>query len=303
MQAAFLNLDNALAGQPALRECARQKNARLVEAADLGPAFRLWARPGSLQGLSERLRDHLPTGEGARLVFAGSGDFHHVTPALLARALEVEPGPVCVVHVDNHPDWVRYGGGVHCGSWVGVAARTAGVAKVITIGVCSPDVGRGRRRAGDLFLVSCHRHVIYAYRSPDGGGLLTIGDESRPTIEAAGLAQFIDQLLADITTSAVYITIDKDALRPADAATNWDQGRMSADELLAILARIAERHRIIGADVVGDWSRPVYGGGLLASAMKRGEAMLDQPWRAPVDANRVNEAVNLRLLEFFAEAA
>ena len=58
------------------------------------------------------------TGE-APLVFLGSGDFHHVTYALLARLRR----PVEVVVFDNHPDNMRYPFGIHCGSWVAHAAR------------------------------------------------------------------------------------------------------------------------------------------------------------------------------------
>ena len=44
---------------------------------------------------------------------------------------------------------------------------------------------------------------------------------------------------------------------------------------------------------------------LPARDLKRGEALLDQPWRRPdaAAARRLNEAVNLRLYDLFAEAA
>jgi len=45
-------------------------------------------------------------------------------------------------------------------------------------------------------------------------------------------------------------------------------------------------------------------GGAVAALLKQGEALLDQPWRAPPAAARAaNEAVNLRLLGLFADAA
>lgn len=305
MRAALLHLDDALAGQARLRARALAGGAAVVAANDLGPDLRLWSRMPALVRLGRRLRDGLPSSVGPRLVFAGSGDFHHVTPGLVARALEAAPGgPVTVVHIDNHPDWVRYANGLHCGSWVGAAARTAGVAGVITLGVCSGDVGRGRSHEGDLSLVAEDRLTLYAYRSPDGGPDLTVHGRSWPTIEALGIDAFVELLLRKIGTERVYLTLDKDVLRPADAATNWDQGRMSADELFAILRAVLAHRRVIGADVVGDWSRPAYGGGLVAVALKRAEALLDQPWRAPgPDGDAVNEALNLRLLDLFAEAA
>jgi hypothetical protein len=306
MRAAVLQLDDALAGQPRLRERAAMGGGVTVSADDLGPALRLWGRPASLTALEARIRQMLPAARGPRLVFAGSGDFHHVTPTLLARALESQPGgPVTVLHLDNHPDWVRYADGLHCGSWVGAAARTPGVAKVVTVGVCSRDVGAGRVRQGDLSLILEDRLALYAYRAPDGGGSLTLAGRTWPTIEALGLAAFLKRLLAEITTERVYVTLDKDVLCAADAATNWDQGQMTACDLFAVLRCVLAGHRVIGADVVGDWSRPTYGGGGLAGLLKRGEALLDQPWRAPdaAAAHMVNEAINLRLLDLFADAA
>src|SRR5260221_14790211 len=56
----------------------------------------------------------LPAGHGA--VFLGSGDFHHVSHALIAR--RCPPRRVKVVVLDNHPDNMRFPFGIHCGSWV-----------------------------------------------------------------------------------------------------------------------------------------------------------------------------------------
>src|SRR5436305_12196622 len=62
----------------------------------------------------------------APLVFTGSGDFHHVTFALLERLRR----PVHVVVFDNHPDNMRYPFGIHCGPWVAQAARLPPVARI-----------------------------------------------------------------------------------------------------------------------------------------------------------------------------
>jgi len=303
VKAAVLRLDNALVGQSALSLRLAEAGAESVDAMQLGPKLRLWARAPTLEALRAQVRAHLPARMGPRLVFSGSGDFHHATPTLLARTIEATDGPVTVIHIDNHPDWVRYANGLHCGSWVGAAARLPGVARVVTLGVCSGDIGQARRRQGDLALIAEDRLQLFAYRAPDGGATLEVAGRSTPTIEALGVAAFCERLLAEIATSNVYITIDKDALCAADAATNWDQGRLSLADLQAILRAVMSGHRIIGADVVGDWSTPIYGGGFSARLLKRGEAMLDQPWRAPADADQVNEIANLQLLDLFSEAA
>ncbi|CAN5425262.1 arginase family protein [soil metagenome] len=299
MRPVFLNLDGALDAQRLLRT----SGGTTVEARDLGPALRLWSRPRALDALSARLRDHAPAAE-PELVFAGSGDFHHVTPLLIERAIAMANcGSVTVVHFDNHPDWVRFNNGLHCGSWVGRAARLPGVAKVITVGVCSSDIDRPESKGADLELVAEGRVELYPQRAPDGGPVLRVGDQGWPSMEAMGEGGFIDLLVSRIATDAVYITIDKDVLRADDAVTNWDQGRLSLEGLEHLVRAVAARARLIGADVVGDWSPPRYGPGPLAALLKIGEAFLDQPHRGPLPetASRINEATNLRLLSLFAE--
>ena len=307
MRAALLHLDSALIGQDALagRVAAAAGGGRSVDARDLGPSLRLWSRPAAIDALRDRLRDALPASEGAALVMTGSGDFHHVSPLLLERALEASGAPaVTVLHFDNHPDWVRFANGVHCGSWVGWAARMPKVAKVITVGVCSRDIRKPSPRRADLDLVTGGRLELYAYREPDGADAVRLCGREWPTIEALGEDAFAQLLAARIGTEAIYITIDKDVLRADDAATNWDQGRTSLDLLKRLIAPLADHHRLIGADVVGDWSPAIYGGGPVAALMKRGEALLDQPWSKPAaSARAANENVNLDLLRLLTGGA
>jgi arginase family enzyme len=302
---ALLHLDDALTVQDRLRRAVREAGGRLVDCRDLGPALRLWSRPPVLSQLRERLAVALPNSLGPLMVFCGSGDFHHVTPLLLERAIAAAGGPdVTLLHFDNHPDWVKFSPGAHCGSWAGQAARLPEVTKVVTVGVCSHDIDRPRARGADLSVVERDMLELYPYRTPDGAERLAVCGREWPSIESMGEAAFADFLPGRIRTEAVYITIDKDVLRPEDAGTNWDQGRTSLSFLKALIARVAAGRRVIGADVVGDWSKAVYGGGLLAWALKSGEALLDQPWRAPPPALRAaNEDVNLELLDLIAGVA
>jgi hypothetical protein len=298
MRAALLHLDDALMQQAALVGQVAVGGGRDLDFRDLGPALRLWSRPRALDHLGARLRRDLPASAGPALVFLGSGDFHHVTPILLARAIEASgASAVTVLHFDNHPDWVRFSNGAHCGSWVGSAARMRGVARVITVGVCSSDIHQPSPRRADLDLLLEGRLEMYAYQAQGGATSVELCGRSWPTIEAMGEAAFADFLPSRVETEAIYITIDKDVLRACDAATNWDQGRTSLDFLKALLTPLIQAHRVIGADVVGDWSQAVYGGGPLAALLKRGEAMLDQPRRRPgAQACAANEPVNLDLL-------
>lgn len=300
MRPVILQLDDAFAGQPMVERRVLD-GGRVLAARDLGPALRLWSGRATLGELRRRIAAGLPARGEAEVVFAGSGDFHHVTPLFLERAVEAVGEPVTLIHFDNHPDWVRFAQGMHCGSWIGRAARLPGVARVMTVGVTSPDIGKAKAKEGDLALISENRLDIFAWAAPDGGEAVELEGRAWPTIQAMGEAAFLDCLETAVPTRAVYVTLDKDVLRPADAVTNWDQGQASLTFVMTAIRRLAEGRRLVGADVVGDWSRPVYGGGAAAALMKRGEAMLDQPWSrpAPADAAGVNQSVNLRLLDLF----
>ena len=305
MHAAILQLDDSLSRQTSLQAAVRDNGGRIAQAGDLGPLLRLWTLQRTLDRLKDRLKSELPPRGEAQLLFAGSGDFHHVTPLLIERAAEAYGLPVTVLHFDNHPDWMRQAPGRHCGSWVGRAARLCDVEKVITIGVSSRDIGARRAGQGDLSLIAEQRLELYAWTNPDGGDLVQLGNRSWPTISALGEAAFLEVLDATVTTAAVYVTIDKDVLRANDAVTNWDQGAASLDFVLSAIERVLYGRKLVGADIVGDWSEPVYGGGMAERVLKCGEAFLDQP-RGPVDAAcaaAVNEAVNLRLLRMFEAAA
>jgi len=301
VQPALLCLDDALTGQYRLRDAVAAAGGIVMDCRDLGPALRLWSRPQALAALRQRIDVMLPESLGPLMVFSGSGDFHHVTPMLLGRALEAVGRPATtVLHFDNHPDWVRFGTGAHCGSWVGLAARLDGVAKLVTIGVCSNDIARPAAKGADLTLVTEDRLELYAYRAPGSLPAVQLCGRSWPTIESLGETAFTDLLASRVETEAVYVTIDKDVLCAADAGTNWDQGRTTLDLLQNLIFHATQGRRIIGVDVVGDWSKPTYGGGVIASLLKAGEALMDQPWRRPPShILAVNERVNLALLRQF----
>ena len=50
----------------------------------------------------------------------------------------------------------------------------------------------------------------------------------------------------------LYISVDKDILTREDAVTNWDQGQVGLDELLACVRAAFGGRRVIGMDVCGE---------------------------------------------------
>jgi len=68
--------------------------------------------------------------DAAQVPLYGSGDFHHVSLALLHR----HPGPFNLLIIDKHPDWMRGVPVMHCGSWVAQALRLGVVRHVFHAG-------------------------------------------------------------------------------------------------------------------------------------------------------------------------
>jgi Arginase family len=314
LQLLLLHLDDALELQSDFMHACMMAGGHEVNEKESGRAIRLWGRWQALDGIWRNLAKQRPaTGGEARLCFMGSGDFHHVTALLLSQALENRSRPVTVIHIDNHPDWVHFDNGMHCGSWVNKALEQPLVQKVITLGVCSHDLKSPERKGANLVPLAKGRLELYPYEHPpskvrahygSGPSYSQIGGALHwKSIAELGEDNFIDRLLGRIETEAVYLTVDKDALAYADAVTNWDQGRMRLPYVLWLLSEIGKRHRVIGADVTGDYSTPRYGGDLYTRTMKRAEVLIDQPFRrrGMNEVRNINSAANHALFEVLSE--
>ncbi|MSP42897.1 MAG: arginase [Alphaproteobacteria bacterium] len=314
MQLCLLHLDDALKSQPEFMQTCERDGAQQIEAMQAGAEIRLWGRESQLDMLHAILAEQFAVSTGEpRLCFMGSGDFHHVTALLLQLTLKNQSEPATVIHFDNHPDWVSFESGVHCGSWINCACAHPKISRLITIGACSGDLKHPDRYGAIGKLLSDGVLELFPYRHPPsrvkrhyGAGASHQQKDKHihwQTIERMGEHAFAKILLQRISTKNVYITIDKDVLAAQDADTNWDQGQMRLSLLLELLFVIGGQHTIIGADVTGDYSTPRFGGDLWTRIKKRVEIIIDHPWNLHrhVTANALNSASNLALLEVFSE--
>ena len=314
MQLLLLHLDDALELQPDFVRACKFAGAYQYFDKNAGREVRLWGKQQALAELGRKIVKNTPaTGKDPQLCFMGSGDFHHITAMLLDGALERQSSAATLIHFDNHPDWVTFDGGMHCGSWVNTALANSNIQKVITIGVCSRDLRSPERKGANLHWLGEGKLELYPYEHPPSRVLADYGNGASyrqekgalhwKSISEIGEENFIDRMLSRIRTEAVYVTIDKDVLAADDAVTNWDQGRMRLPYLLALISEIGSRHRIIGADVIGDYSAPSYAGGLRTQLMKRAEIFIDQPRVRPgtETTRNINSAANHALLEVLAE--
>ncbi|MGA9334860.1 MAG: hypothetical protein WBV39_11340 [Rudaea sp.] len=298
-----IDMDGSIAAQESLPDVAAWTTVDQLDLRDLGPRLRLWSRAGTIREARDRIAA-LPNDEPA-LHLLGSGDFHHLAVLLIERARE----PVTVIHIDNHPDWVRLAPRWHCGSWVNQALRLAQVKRVVTLGVCSDDLVRPDLKGGNLAALSAGRIVMLPWnRAPSRvwhrvvegfGHHYSDGYLHWRNLAQDGIAKNLAGIVGQIQTDAIWLSIDKDVLPQADAITNWDQGQMPLDAVLELIAQVGARKRIIGADICGEYSPPRH-----RNWFKRFEARHDQPQFDLPDAVPLerNERTNRRLLATIEQA-
>jgi arginase family enzyme len=276
MHLEILDLDGSVSSDACGSYGRQWQSVRVVGLRDLAAQLRLWSGQKAIAETRRRLQA-APPHPDPTVTLVGSGDFHHLTPLLLERACE----PITLVHFDNHPDWVRIAPRWHCGSWVNQALRSERVARVVTIGPCSDDLTWPGLKGGNLPALASGRLVWN-------------------NLAELAPAQIARTILAEITTDAVWFTIDKDVLPEAEVVSNWDQGQMPLSAVVALIEAIGERHCIAGADICGDYSEPRYD-----SPLKRWEVRRDQPRRAVPDATALarNAEVNRQLLATIEKAA
>ena len=81
---------------------------------------------------------------------------------------------------------------------------------------------------------------------------LLCDDNSLEEILNLTLSPFRDEL----ARLPLYVSIDKDVLSADDAAVNWDSGLLRLPDVVAVLRAFldAAGGRLLGADLLGDWS-------------------------------------------------
>ena len=124
----ILDLDHSLTAQAPIARRLASGRAHRIDLLDLGPKLRLWSTEKTWKRFTERLAARpRPTDARPEILFVGSGDYHHLTPAFLADLKE----PISLIHFDNHPDWVRFAPKRHCGSWVNRALKMPAIKRIV----------------------------------------------------------------------------------------------------------------------------------------------------------------------------
>ena len=301
MRLQILDVDGSLRTQHSLRAAAPWTTVDELDLNDLGPALRLWSRDRTMRTARARLSS-LPESATSLL---GSGDFHHLAVLLMEQARE----PITVVHIDNHPDWVRLAPRWHCGSWVNQALRLPHVDKVITLGPCSDDLVKPGVKGGNLPALAVGKIALFPWRHAPSRVYHPIQDGPGHRYESgflvwrnladSNLDESLARILSLIQTDAVWFSIDKDVLPESAALTNWDQGQMPLAAVTKTIETIGAHKRIAGADICGEFSPPRH-----ANLLKRWESKMDQPTQLHDAAMLArNEATNRELLAVIEKAS
>ena len=298
----ILNLDNSLSGHKQLLE---QYHPQVIDLIDLGRQARLWLNQNTAHQFRKLLNPNLKNS----ITFLGSGDFHHLSSFLIEQFEE----PLSVVIFDLHPDWDTGFPKLGCGSWVSRILEKKNVLKVILLGVSSGDISSFSIQTGNLKSFKNNRLEIFPYAhrptrvffkhvaqnislAQKRGLFFT--DLYWQELRMRNLKEFIAQIIGRLPSEQVYVSIDKDCLTKSHALTNWEEGFFQLDGLLTILQLIKEKLQIIGLDIVGDYSQPLF-----SSAIKNFFSRLDHPKnftakdKAQAQINAVNEKTNLELLK------
>ncbi|MGC8640937.1 MAG: hypothetical protein ACP5XB_13800 [Isosphaeraceae bacterium] len=286
-----LDLDGSLMPQS---ELFGDEATRWTRARHWGPQVRLACSFARFNRFQHWLGE-LPWPPAPCVTCYGSGDFHHVTLALLRRIAE----PFNLLVLDKHPDWMRGIPFLHCGTWLRHALRLPGINRVFHCGG-DLDFDNAYGWLAPWQDIQSRRIVVLPARRRFVRGRWA-GIEVEPLLnDGVSVAHVLSNVLGpfrdELARLPLYISIDKDVLSAEDAAVNWDSGFLRLPEAQTILETFldAAQGQLIGADLLGDWS-PIELGHWLNRLCDR----LDHPSpvHGPDEAARRNERANTMILE------
>jgi hypothetical protein len=295
MRVQVMDLDGSICSQHVLMDRLRPT---VLPVAPWGPRIRMACAFRRFQRFERALGALAPepASDAPILTLCGSGDFHHVSLALLRRLR----GSFNLLVVDKHPDWMRAIPFLHCGTWLYHATALPQVGRIFHVGGELDFDNHYRWLAPWPHLRSGRITVIPAVRRFRRGNWAGVDNEPlRPAADAEATAERLEAVVqafrAHLQQRPLYISVDKDVLLEGDAAVNWDSGQLRLTEVQAVLVAFlrAARGMLAGMDIVGDWS-PVRVQGVLRRLLHRTEhpaLVID-----PAEAARRNERANLSLV-------
>ncbi len=179
----------------------------------------------------------------------GSGDFHHLSAVWTRQFTE----PFTIVSFDNHPDWDIRPPYWSAGAWINRALENPRVETIAVWGCGNFECSFPSRLLGNRRAAKTHRLLVYPWRQKRTRYPLYLN----PLRIGNWKAMFTDWLDHN-HDRRVYVTIDIDCLAAGEAITNWENGRFTCADIIWALRGLRQRAQVIGGDLCGAWSRPLY---------------------------------------------
>ena len=190
--------------------------------------------------------------------FFDNGNYHYMSKIWTDMVQE----PFSLVVFDHHPDMQapRFGNILSCGGWVKkVLEENKFIDNVVIIGVADHLVDEIRAELSQASDASILSKVTFIKESEVRETGTPTSFSRTPTSFSRMRESLRSPTESGMTEGRIYISIDKDALSPAHAATNWDQGSLDVAALKEIIAGLAASHKIIGVDICGERARDFAG--------------------------------------------
>ena len=183
----------------------------------------MYCSPEAAQEIRARIAGPGPRG----IHFLDSGNYHYVS-ALFAEDITED---FALVLIDHHTDMQKPMAEdlLSCGGWAAHLADSCERLKQVLL------IGPPAASMPEIDLARTEK-------------LLTVSEEE---VLSGKWRECAAQLRRDLP---VYISIDRDALDPAYARSNWDQGRLTPHEVAEVLEMLLEDRKLIGADLCGELS-------------------------------------------------
>ncbi len=239
--------------QPFMQELRGHDGTRYIDCTDI-PGTDCYCDNEAVEAIRKRIADAGIT-DARGIHFFDNGNYHYMSKIWTDMVQE----PFTLVVFDHHPDMQepRFGNILSCGGWVKkVAEENKFVQSVTLIGVAD--------------------HL--AEEIPPHDKVIIIRESELPSVTLEGRSP--DRVHA--SSHPIYISIDKDALSPDHAATNWDQGSLSLEHMKAIIEALAQGHKILGVDICGERARDFAG----------------DEHHSVQEADTLNDRTNRELVEF-----
>lgn len=232
----------------------------------IGNSLRLFCSKNVIEQFKINIRQLYTTLPKPWLTFIGSGDFHHISLALLE---ELPQSPTVLILIDNHPDWFYPIPKYHCGNWLSSTLSIQGLEHIAVIGPNSNDLIGRQFITAPIDAIGSNRITLYPAKSlkvnipirwphtiHNNSSLQKYWWGTQFSCQGleSGATQIFQQIAAQHRGKNIYISIDKDALTRDYAFCDWEQGIMTLDDLCEGIKVLKNNCTIIGADICGDAS-------------------------------------------------